>query len=44
LTAVNGVAANPKIATLYLLTATGQNAAGTNLVSVDVSQQNVCVL
>ena len=42
LTVVKGVAANPKIATLYLLTSTGQNAAATNLVSVEVSQQNAC--
>lgn len=39
---VKGVATNPKIATVYLLNSTGQNAAGTNLVSVDVSQTNVC--
>jgi hypothetical protein len=39
---VEGVATNPKIATVYLLNSTGQNAAGTNLVSVDVSQSNVC--
>jgi serine/threonine protein phosphatase PrpC len=44
LTVVKGVATNPspKIAALYLLTTTGQNATGTNLVSVDVSQLNVC--
>jgi serine/threonine protein phosphatase PrpC len=42
LTVVQGVATNPKIPTLYLLTSNGQNTTGTNLVAVDVSQQNVC--
>jgi serine/threonine protein phosphatase PrpC len=42
LTVVKAVSTNPKISQLFLLTANGQNAAGTNLVTVDVSQQNAC--
>jgi hypothetical protein len=41
-TSVEGVASNPKIPQLFLLTTNGQNAAGMNLAAVDVSQQNVC--